>query len=76
MRNVNHVQQQVRLTHLVKGRFERLNQVMRQLAYEPHRIRQEKRQVAKHNLPDCCVKCGKQLVLSKEITLADLVHQG
>jgi len=49
---------------------------MRQLTDETHRVRKQEWQVAQHHLPHCGVKSGKELVFRKQVSLADLVHQG
>ena len=75
MRDVNDMQQEVSLAHLVERRLERVDQVGRQLADEPHRVGEQERQITDDNLSDGRVEGCKELVLSKDITLGQEVHQ-
>ena len=67
--------QQIGLAHLVERRFERLDQLGRQFADEPDRIRKQERQVVEDHLADRGVERGEELVLGKNLALRNQVHQ-
>ena len=74
VRDIYHMQQQVCLAHLVQRRFERINQICRQLADKPDSVSQQKRQVPNRHLTHGRVKRRKKFVLSKHLTLRQQVH--
>lgn len=63
MRNVDHMQQQVGLAHLVERRLERLDELMGQLADEADGVRQQKGQILQNDLADRRVERREELVL-------------
>ena len=67
MRNIDHVQQQVGFTHLVEGRFERLDQFGRQFADETHGIRQQERQVVENHLSHRRIERGEEFVFGEHL---------
>ena len=74
MRDVNDVNQQVCFTHLVERRLKGIYQIGRQLADKPYGVGQQKRQVADDNLSHSSVEGGEELVLSKDLTLGQQIH--
>ena len=75
MGDVHHVEQQVRLPHLVQRRLEGVHQVGGQFADEAHGVGQEERQVVDDNLAHGGVQRGKELVLGEDLALGQEVHQ-
>ena len=67
--------QQIGLAHLVERRFERLDQLGRQFADEPDRIRKQERQVVEDHLADRGVERGEELVLGENLAFRNQVHQ-
>ena len=75
VRYIHHVQEEVGLTHLVEGRFERLNKVGGQLAYETNGVGKQERKVLYNNLAHRGVERCKQFVFGKHFTLGKQVHK-
>ena len=68
--------QKIRLAHLVERRLERLDQLGRQLTDKPDGIGQQERQVIDNHLANSRIECREQLILGKDITFAQQVHEG
>ena len=73
--DVHHMNQQVGFAHLVQGRFERLDKMMRKLADETDGVGEQERQIVDSDLADGGVEGGKEFVLGKDVGFAHEVHE-
>ena len=69
VRDIHDMKEQVCLARLIEGALETVHQIRRQLADESHRIRQQEGQIVDDHLTDGSIEGGKELVLSKHLTL-------
>ena len=65
----------VGVAHLVESRFERVDQMCGQFAYEADSVGQQKRQVVDDDLAHCGVECCEKLVLGKHLAFGKKVHE-
>ena len=73
---VDHVNEQVGITHNVEGRFERRDELMRQLAHEPDGVGGENRLTAgQGQTAGGGVECGKESILDMNIGPSKAVEQ-
>ena len=75
MRDIDNVDEDVAVAHLVEGALEGFHQMGGQLADEAYGVGQQERQVRNHHLAHSRVKGSKELVLGKHLALAQHVHQ-
>ena len=76
MRDIHDMKEQVGLAHLIESALEGVHEVVGQLAYESHRVREQEGQVVHNDLAHRGVQCGKELVLGKHLALGKEVHEG
>ena len=75
VRDVHHMHQQVCLADLVERRFERLDELRRELADETDGVGQQEREVVEDNLAHRGVERREELVLGENLALRDKVHE-
>ena len=73
--DIYHMDQQIGFAHLVQGRFEGLDKMMRELADETNGVGKQERQIVDSDLADGGIERGKELVLGKDVGLAHEVHE-
>ena len=74
--DVHHVQQQIRLDHLLQRGLERIDQIMRQLANETHRVRKQHVLIGRQaQSARGRVQRGEQLVLRQGRRPGDGIEQ-
>src|SRR3982074_3003241 len=76
MGDIDHMQQDISLPHLIERAFKTFYEVVRQFPDKPYRIAQQKRNVLKNDLSGGRVQRGKKLVFSKDLAFAEQGHQG
>ena len=77
IRRVDHMQQQRRLTRLLQRGFKRRDQIVRQMADKPYRIRQHRfADVRDVYAAQRRVECREQLIRCIHLSRGDLVKQG
>ena len=73
--DVHHVDQQIGFAHLIQGRFERFDKMMRELADETDGVGEQERQIVDSDLADGSVERGEEFVLGKDVGFAHEVHE-
>ena len=76
MGNIDNMQQQIRFTHLIESRFERVYEVRRQFTDKTDGIGQQKRQIVNYYLAYGSIESCKELILGKHFTLCKKIHHG
>ena len=72
--DVNHMDEQIGLAHLVERAFERINKVGGQFADETYGVGKQEGQVFHHHLTNRGVERGKKFVFGKDVALGQQVH--
>ena len=73
---IGYVHQKVGFAHLIEGGFERFHQFGRQFADKADGIGEQDGQVGDNDLAHRRIEGGEELVLGKDVRLAQQVHQG
>src|SRR6185437_1048888 len=76
MGDIDDMQQDIRLAHLVQRALEALHQVMRQLADKTYGIAEKERHGLEDDLPGRGIERGEELVFREDVAFAQKVHQG
>ena len=76
MADIDDVEEEVGLAHLVERALEGIDEVGGQLADEAHGVAEQEGQVINDDLADGRVEGGEEFVLGKHLTLGEQVHQG
>ena len=74
MRYIHNMQEEVGLAHLIESALEGVHEVVWQLAYESHRVREQEGQIVHNDFTYRGIQGGKELVLGKHLALGKEVH--
>ena len=76
MRDIDHMNEDIGIAHLVEGAFEGIYEVGGELANKPYGVGEQEREVVDNHLAHSGVESGKKFVFGKHIALAEQIHKG
>ena len=75
VRDVNDMEQQICLAHLIQCRLKRLDKLRGELADEAYGVGHKEWEVVEYDLAHRGIECRKELILREYLTLRELVHK-